>query len=163
MGGRNYRCHPVDTTVKRKRKPAPRAIAGWREWVHLPGLLGQPIKAKLDTGARTSALHAYDIAPFEIDGVPWIAFAIHPVQRQAHPEVLCRAPLLGQRLITSSSGHQQLRYVIRTEARIGDTCFSMDLSLTDRDQMGFRLLIGREAMRRRLLIDPTRSFQLSLR
>ena len=77
--------------------------------------------------------------------------------------MLCRAPLLGQRLITSSSGHQQLRYVIRTEARIGDTCFSMDLSLTDRDQMGFRLLIGREAMRRRLLIDPTRSFQLSQR
>ncbi len=129
----------------------------------MPGLLAQPIKAKLDTGARTSALHAFGIEPFEVDGVPWIAFAIHPVQRQALPEVLCRAPLLGQRLITSSSGHQQLRYVIRTEARIGETRFSMDLSLTDRDQMGFRLLIGREAMRRRLLIDPTRSFQLSER
>ena len=163
MGCHKHRCHPVDTTVKRKRKQAPRAIAGWREWIHLPGLLAQPIKAKLDTGARTSALHAYDIAPFDIEGAPWIAFAIHPVQRQAHPEVFCRAPLLGKRLITSSSGHQQLRYVIRTEARIGDTGFSMDLSLTDRDQMGFRLLIGREAMRRRLLIDPTRSFQLSLR
>ena len=110
-----------------------------------------------------AVLHAFGIEPFEVDGVPWISFAIHPVQRQALPEVLCRAPLLGQRLITSSSGHQQLRYVIRTEARIGETRFSMDLSLTDRDQMGFRLLIGREAMRRRLLIDPTRSFQLSER
>lgn len=127
----------------------------------MPGLLPQPIKAKLDTGARTSALHAYDLEPFEVDGAPWIAFAIHPVQRQAHPQVLCRAPLLGQRLITSSSGHQQLRYVIRIEARIGDTCFPMDLSLADRDQMGFRLLIGREAMRRRLLVDPTRSYHLS--
>lgn len=127
----------------------------------MPGLLAQPIKAKLDTGARTSALHAFGIRPLEVDGAPWIAFAIHPVQRQAQPEVWCRAPLLGQRLITSSSGHQQLRYVIRTEACIGDTHFSMDLSLADRDQMGFRLLIGREAMRRRLLVDPTRSFQLS--
>lgn len=129
----------------------------------MPGLLAQPIKAKLDTGARTSALHAYDLAPFEVDGTPWIAFSIHPVQRQAHPQVRCQAPLLGQRLITSSSGHQQLRHVIRAEACIGDTCFSMDLSLADRDQMGFRLLIGREAMRRRLLVDPTRSFQLSQR
>lgn len=126
-------------------------------------LLAQPIKAKLDTGARTSALHAFDLEPFEVDGAPWIAFAIHPAQRQAHPEVLCRAPLLGQRLITSSSGHQQLRYVIRTEAHIGETRFSMDLSLADRDQMGFRLLIGREAMRRRLLVDPSRSYQLSQR
>lgn len=136
-------------------------MAGWREWVHLPDLLQQPIKAKLDTGARTSALHAYGIEAYERDGAPWVAFAIHPVQRHAHPHVQCHAPLLGKRLITSSNGHQQLRFVIRTEARIGDTRFSMDLGLADRDQMGFRLLIGREAMRRRFLVDPGRSFQVS--
>jgi hypothetical protein len=135
-------------------------VIGWREWVRLPDLLEQPIKAKLDTGARTSALHAYRVEPYQQDGIPWVRFAIHPVQRHAQPEIQCHAPLLGQRLITSSSGHQQLRYVIRIEAHIGDVRFPMDLSLADRDQMGFRLLIGREAMRRRFLVDPSRSFQV---
>ncbi len=161
MDERHRGCELVKTTVKRKRTPAPRIVAGWREWLHLPGLLPQPIKAKLDTGARTSALHAYGIEAYERDGEPWVAFEIHPVQRHAQPQVQCHAPLLGQRLITSSNGHQQLRYVIRTEARIGDIPFSMDLSLADRDQMGFRLLIGREAMRRRFLVDPSRSYQVS--
>ncbi len=161
MERRHRGCELVKTTVKRKRTPTPRTVIGWREWVHLPDLLPQPIKAKLDTGARTSALHAYQVEPYERDGTPWISFSIHPVQRHAHPEIQCHAPLLGQRLITSSNGHQQLRYVIRAESRIGDIRFAMDLSLADRDQMGFRLLIGREAMRRRFLVDPNRSFQVS--
>lgn len=154
----------MKTTGKRKPSADPasrRTVIGWREWVHLPALLGQPIKAKIDTGARTSAIHAFNIVQIKVDGMPWVEFGLHPVQRLRHPEVRCRAPLLDQRMITSSNGHKQLRYVIRTMASIGEVQWPIELSLADRDQLGFRMLLGREAMRRRFVIDPSRSFRLS--
>ncbi len=142
---------------------ASRSIIGWREWVQLPGLIDQPVKAKIDTGARTSAIHAFNITPIRIDGEDWVEFGVHPVQRMRHPEVRCRAPVLDQRIVISSNGHKQLRYVIRTIAAIGDIRWKIELSLADRDQMGFRMLLGREALRRRFVIDPAGSYRLSAR
>lgn len=152
--------------VGKPRIPSPdrasrRPVIGWREWISLPGLLDLPIKAKIDTGARTSAIHAFHITRIRVDGEPWVEFGVHPVQRQRHPEVRCRARLLDQRMVISSSGHKQLRYVVRTMAAIGDIRWPIELSLTDRDEMGFRMLLGREAVRRRFLVDPAGSFRLS--
>ena len=154
----------VDATSPPKRKAdkaVGRAVIGWREWIQLPSLLELPIKAKIDTGARTSAIHAFNISRIEVDGVPWVQFGVHPVQRLRHPAIRCRAPLLDQRMITSSNGQKQLRYVIRTMAAIGNIRWSIELSLADRDQLGFRMLLGREALRRRFVIDPAGSFRLS--
>ena len=154
----------VGAASPRKRKAekvVSRAVIGWREWVQLPSLLELPIKAKIDTGARTSAIHAFNISRIEVDGMPWVEFGVHPVQRLRHPEVRCRAPLLDQRMITSSNGHKQLRYIIKTMASIGEVHWPIELSLADRDQLGFRMLLGREAIRRRFVIDPSRSFRLS--
>lgn len=153
---------PAKTTKKPKAAPS-RSIIGWREWVQLPGLLEQPIKAKIDTGARTSALHAFNIARIKVDGEDWVEFGVHPVQRMRHPVVRCRAPVLDQRIVISSNGHKQLRYVVRTMAVIGDIRWRIELSLADRDQMGFRMLLGREALRRRFVIDPAGSYRLSAR
>ncbi len=138
-----------------------RNIIGWREWVLLPGLLEIPIKAKIDSGARTSAIHAFDVTPIRVDGAAWIEFGVHPVQRQRQPAILCRAAVLDQRMVTSSNGHKQLRYVIKTMASIGSVRWQIELSLADRDQMGFRMLLGREALRRRFIIEPAGSFRLS--
>lgn len=150
-------------TTKKAKPAASRSIIGWREWVQLPGLLDQPVKAKIDTGARTSALHAFNIARIKVDSEDWVEFGVHPVQRMRHPVVRCRAPLLDQRIVISSSGHKQLRYVVRTTAVIGDIRWKIELSLADRDQMGFRMLLGREALRRRFVIDPAGSYRLSAR
>lgn len=147
------------------RKPAPkgalRPVIGWREWVYLPELLDLPINAKIDTGARTSAVHAFDVRTFTDNGEPWVEFQLHPVQRQRHPDTLCRARVLDQRHVTSSSGHKQLRTVIATTALIGGVHWPIELTLADRDQMGFRMLLGREGLRRRFVVDPAKSYRLS--
>ena len=141
-----------------KRKPRLLEAAGWREWLALPALGVPWIKAKLDTGARTSALHAWDIEPLEIDGRPWVEFALHPEQGRAGPEIRARAPLVGERRVMSSTGHAQQRLVISTQLVMGDLEWTTEVTLTRRDAMGFRMLLGRTAMRRRLLVDPGRSF-----
>jgi hypothetical protein len=137
-----------------------RTIIGWREWVGLPDLGVPAIKAKVDTGARTSALHAYRLQPFRRDGALWVRFFVHPVQRRRLPEVACEAPSIGQRAITSSNGSVEHRYVIRTRLAMNRRRFPIELSLTDRDQLGFRMLIGRQAMRERFLVDPDTAFGL---
>lgn len=156
----------MDSAPKTRKKPKPAstaAVIGWREWVQLPGLLELPVKAKVDTGARTSAIHAFNIARIQVDGDDWVEFDVHPVQRMRQPIVRCRAPLLDQRHVISSSGHKQLRYVVKTTAVIGEVRWKIELSLADRDQMGFRMLLGREALRRRFVIDPAGSYRLSAR
>lgn len=133
-------------------------LIGWREWVTLPDLNAPPLKAKIDTGARTSALHAFRIRPFEKDGIAYVEFFIHPVQRRRNPEIRCEAPILEQRKITSSTGHSEMRYVIETTAKIGDKVLKVEVTLTNRDELGFRMLIGREAVREKFIIDPGRSY-----
>jgi hypothetical protein len=135
-----------------------RQIIGWREWVGLPELGVDKIKAKIDTGARTSAIHAWNISELEGPDGPWVSFDLHPVQRENRTVVPCRAAVADMRTIRSSSGEEERRYIIRTRLRLGPRSWLIDLSLTNRDEMGFRILLGRAAVRRRIIVDPGRSF-----
>jgi len=138
-----------------------RAVVGWREWIGLPELGVDRIKAKIDTGARTSAIHAFEICPFERHGKKYVRFLLHPVQHRRQPEVLCEAPVVDERIVTSSNGERQHRYVIETAIKLGDAVWPIEMTLTNRDEMGFRLLLGRGALRKRFVVDPGGSFKLS--
>lgn len=141
------------------RKAAPLDI-GWREWAQLPSLCEDPILAKIDTGAKTSAIHAFRIREVVRDGEAHVEFYLHPTQRERWPEVFCRAPIRDRRLIRSSDGVLQQRIVIVAALRLGTRRWPIELSLATRDAMGFRLLIGRDALRNRVIIHPARSFLL---
>jgi len=131
---------------------------GWREWVGLPALGVPHIKAKIDTGARTSALHAYDIEIVHRGGHPHVRFVVHPMQRDASVSIFAEAPLLGERVIRSSSGHVSRRPVIRTAVEILGERREVELPLVPRDEMGFRMLLGRQAVRDGFLVDAGRSY-----
>lgn len=133
-------------------------VAGWREWVSLPDANVPWIKAKLDTGARSSSLHAFDIEDFERGGEPWVRFSVHPWQRSAEESHLCELPVHDRRHVRSSSGHSQERYVVLMEVSLLDRSVTAEMTLSRRDEMGFRLLIGREALRHGFLVDPGRSY-----
>lgn len=133
-------------------------VAGWREWVSLPDANVPWIKAKLDTGARSSSLHAFDIEDFERGGEPWVRFSVHPWQRSADESHLCELPVHDRRHVRSSSGHSQERYVVLMEVSLLDRSVTAEMTLSRRDEMGFRLLIGREALRHGFLVDPGRSY-----
>lgn len=133
-------------------------VLGWREWVSLPGLGIVSIKAKLDTGAKTSALHAWDISLHKVDGQQWVRFRVHPMQRDKETSTVCEAPLSDRRWVTNSSGSSEHRYIITTELQIAGSRWPIELSLTNREAMGFPMIIGREAMRNRVLVDPRASF-----
>lgn len=137
------------------------AIIGWREYVDFPELGVSRVKAKIDTGARSSSLHAFDIRRETREGVEWVVFAVHPIQRNDDVVIECAAPLHDERVVRSSSGHEQLRPVIRPKVRVGGRIFRIDLTLASRDMMGFRMLLGREAVRRRFLVDAGHSYLLS--
>lgn len=116
------------------------------------------VKAKIDTGAKTSAIHAFDLHCFERDGEKWMGFNLHPVQRRRKPEIACEARLIEDRYVTSSNGQRQLRPVVRVPVIVSGRSFEIDLTLTNRDEMGFRMLLGREALAKRFVIDPHRSY-----
>lgn len=134
------------------------SIVGWREWVRLPELGLGSIKAKVDTGARTSALHALAQEPFMRDGAPWVRFVVEPRQRDQHTRRVCEAPVVERRLVRNSGGHCQQRYVIRTQLSLGGLRWPIELTLTARPQMGFRMLLGRSAIKGRFVVDPGRSY-----
>ncbi len=133
-------------------------ILGWEEWVGLP-LLGLPsLKVKIDTGAKTSALHARLIEPFTQNGIEHVRFKVHPVPRRPAIEIDCAAPIQDQRVVTSSNGEPELRYVITTSIEIGDRRWPIEITLTNRESMRFRMLIGRQALQPGMLVDPTAAF-----
>ena len=140
-----------------------RPVIGWREWVLLPALLDLPIKAKIDTGARTSSIHSFGTRRFTERGAPFVEFLVHPLQRRETPEIACVAPVKDERWVKSSNGGSEKRIVVETVARLGPIDWPIELTLADRDVMGFRMLLGREALRRRFLVDPGRSYRLSCR
>ncbi|MGD2180036.1 ATP-dependent zinc protease [Lusitaniella coriacea] len=144
--------------MQHPKTPSQLPVIGWREYLQLPELGISEIKAKIDTGARSSALHAFDIEYFERDGTPMVSFKVHPRQRDNHPTIQTEAKLLDKREVRSSSGQAQLRPVIQTSVQLGDEQWSIELTLTNRDDMGFRMLLGREAVRRRFLVDAGNSY-----
>lgn len=131
---------------------------GWREWLALPDLGVARIKAKIDTGARTSALHTFELEEFERDGRRWVRFGLHPLQHRTDIVQQCEAPVVDWRAVTDSGGHQDLRYVIATTLEIKDHRWRIEVTLANRDDMRFRMLLGRTAIRRRAVVDPSRSY-----
>jgi hypothetical protein len=140
-------------------KPSTPPVIGWREWVGLPDLGIPRVKAKVDTGARSSSLHAFHMQPFERDGVEWIRFQVHPLQRKSAETVTVEAPILEYRSVRSSSGVSQRRPVIVTRIELLGVSWPVELTLARRDQMGFRMLLGRQAFRGRFLVDAGRSYR----
>lgn len=135
-------------------------VIGWREWLTLPDLELGPIKAKVDTGAKTCALHAFYVEPFSHRGEPWVRFGVHPVQRQLEPVVHCMAAVVDRRTVTDSGGHRELRYVIATTLQLAEHRLKAEITLTDRENMRFRMLLGRNALSQNFLVDPATSFRL---
>ena len=133
-------------------------VIGWREWVALPDLGIQRIKCKVDTGARTSTLHAFFVERFMEHGRPRIHFAIHPLQRRTDVEHRCTADLADERMVSDSGGHREKRCIIRTRVLVGSQNWPIEISLTSRDTMRFRMLLGRTAIHRRFLVDPSASY-----
>ena len=131
---------------------------GWREWLALPELGIQAIKAKIDTGARTSALHTFGLEPFEKDGTLKVKFTVHPLQRRKDIEVCCVADVVDRRRVTSSDGQSEKRYVIQTIVALGEISWPIELTLTNRKLMRFRMLLGRAAIAGRLVVDPAKSY-----
>ena len=143
--------------MNRRDRPPP-TMLGWREWVALPSWGVPAIKAKVDTGARTSALHAFDLETFERDDETWVRFLIHPWQRSNADEIEVVAPRCDVRRITSSSGSTDVRPVVHADVALGQAELAIEITLTRRDEMGFRMLLGRQALRGRFTVDPARSY-----
>jgi len=137
-------------------------IIGWREFIKLPNLGIKKIKVKVDTGAATSALHAEDIVIFEKHGKKLVRFTIYPLQNNKRKKLIAEAALVETRKIRSSTGHLTERPVIRTLLKIGtEEAYEIDVTLVNRDIMGFRMLLGRRALKKRFLVNPNKSFLLS--
>ncbi len=135
-------------------------IVGSEEWLNFPNLGIPAIKARVDSGAKTSSLHADNISMFKRNGTPWVTFEVHPLQNNRRTVIRCEAAVVDRRNIKSSNGTIEKRYVINTQLSVADHNWDIELTLTNRDSMGYRMLLGREAMRHRMLVDPAKSCNL---
>lgn len=133
-------------------------LIGWREWASLPDLGIPALKMKIDTGARTSALHAFRLETFNEGGTRKVRFAIHPLQRRKDIEITSVANVVDERVVSDSGGHRERRIVIKTPLRIGNVTWDVEFTLTDRDTMRFRALLGRTAMESQFIVDPEKSY-----
>jgi hypothetical protein len=136
-----------------------RIIIGWREWVSLPDIHLPVVKAKVDTGAKTSSLHAFNIEPFYDRSRLRVSFQVHPLHGRKDIVVNCTADVVDFRSVSDSGGHREKRYVIMTHLQIGDLNFPIEVTLANRESMTHKMLIGRAAMKL-LMIDPVRAFLL---
>ena len=153
--------HP-ETVEPPKQAPgkgvSKRVPLGWREWLALPDLDIALIKAKVDTGARTSCLHTFRTEPYTQDGQRRVRFWVHPEQHNLHHVVECDAAVIDERSVTDSGGHKEMRLVIETHVLLGDQCWPIEMTLTNRDTMRFRMLLGRTAMAGRVTVMPEASY-----
>jgi hypothetical protein len=142
---------------KKTTKKQIRTLIGWKEWCALPQLNIKEIKAKVDTGACTSALHAHVLSISEYQGEQFIRFRVYPHQSDKYAPKICKARLIANRYVMSSSGHREKRYVIFTTVTVGKFSFVTEITLTDRSPLRFRMLLGRLALRKNFLIDPAKA------
>ena len=138
-------------------EPSP-TVVGWREWVALPQAGVEWIKAKIDTGARSSAIHAFDLEVFDRDGAEWVRFSLHPWQKSDEDRVELSLPVLDRREVRSSNGQVEQRYAVGLDVTLAGRTITTVMTLSNRDEMGFRMLIGREALERGFLVDSSRSY-----
>lgn len=132
---------------------------GWKEWFALDCLGLPAIKGKIDTGAKTSALHAFNIESFFIEDVEYVRFDIHPLQKNKNLTCNCIAPIIERRMVSDSGGRKEKRFVIKSDLKIGDHKIRIEITLANRDSMTFRMLLGRDAVKElKMLIDPSKSF-----
>ena len=141
-------------TVKKTKK-----IIGWKEWFSLDCIALPAIKGKIDTGAKTSALHAFNIETFYIEDVEYVRFDIHPLQKNKRLVRSCISRVIDRRMVSDSSGKKEKRIVIKSDLKIGDSKIRIELTLTNRDNMSFRMLLGREAIKQaKMIVDISKSF-----
>lgn len=145
----------------KKKIPKQKLVTGWREWAELPELGVERIKVKIDTGAKTSALHAFDVSTVTHMGRECVQFDVHPIQDNDSIRHTCTSPIMDYRWITSSTGHRQRRFIIHTILKMGDFSSIIEISLANRDEMGFRMLVGRSALKKGILVNPSHSFILT--
>ncbi|MDO5502376.1 MAG: RimK/LysX family protein [Actinomycetia bacterium] len=138
--------------------PTDVTVVGWREWIRMSSLGVPWIKAKIDTGAKTSSLHAFDVTELDRDGEPWVRFSIHPWQATHADAVVVERPVHDRRPVRSSSGHVEERYVVQLTMTLARRRIAAEVTLTDRDEMGFRMLVGREALAQGFLVDSRISY-----
>lgn len=142
-----------------KNKKNGRKIIGWKEWFAFEKLGLPAINGKIDTGAKTSCLHAFNIEPYNKEGVDYIKFDIHPLQKNKEVVRTCRARVIDYRYVSDSSGKKEKRYVIKSPLTIGGITVTIEITLANRDSMAFRMLLGREAIKKaKMLVDPSKSF-----
>lgn len=132
---------------------------GWREWMTLPKLGISSIKAKIDTGARTSSLHTFKIQPFtDEEGKLKVEFGVHPIQDRKDIELICTADVIDKRMVKNSGGQEEERYVIKSKLQIEEISWDIEITLSNRDNMKFRMLLGRTALKNHVIIDPSKSY-----
>lgn len=135
-----------------------KTVVGSEEWVSLGELNIPYVKARVDSGAKTSSLHAVSIQTFQKDNETWVNFDVFPIQNDGKRKISCKALVIDKRVVKSSSGNREHRYVVRTSISLNDKVWDVELTLTNRDSMGYRMLLGREAMMGRIVVDPAESF-----